>query len=127
MLTICRFNLHLQWKSTIFVLNLAFADLLYCAIHLPVYVLHYFLHTWDWGFLLCYISASFRFITCYAEWMGIALVAVSRYALVTRNEYLNIIHVTKYQILLILLNWIYAVILILPTFLQVRLLYSEYV
>ena len=86
-----------------------------------MYVLHYFHHTWDWGFLLCYISASFRYITSYAEWMGIALVAISRYVLVTRNKYLNNIHVTKYQILLILSNWIYATILLLPTFFQVRL------
>ena len=121
LLPTCRFNLHLQWNSTVFVLNLAFADLLYCAIHLPVYALNYFHHTWDWGFLLCYISASFRYITSYAEWMGIALVAISRYVLVTRNKYLNNIHVTKYQILLILSNWIYATILLLPTFFQVRL------
>ena len=26
---------------------------------------HYFHHTWDWGFPLCYISASFRYLAIF--------------------------------------------------------------
>ena len=114
-----RFGLHLQWSSTVFVLNLAFADFLYCIINLPVYAIHYFHHTWDWGFPLCYISASFRYLVSYVEWTSVAWIAFTRCILVTQNEYFKNILKSKNRKVLILFTWIYALILLMPTFLEV--------
>ena len=115
----CRFGLHLQWSSTVFVLNLAFADLLYCAIELPVIAIHYLHQTWDWGFASCYITASFRYLISYVEWMSIAWIAFTRCILVTNNEYFKSILKAKNRRLLIVSTWIYAVLLLMPTFLEV--------
>ena len=115
-----RFGLHLQWSSTVFVLNLAFADLLYCAIELPVIAIHYLHQTWDWGFASCYFTASFRYLISYVEWMSIAWIAFTRCILVTNNEYFKSILKAKNRRLLIVSTWIYAVLLLMPTFLEVH-------
>ena len=119
LILIPRFGLHLQWTSTVFVLNLAFADLLYCMINLPVYAIHYFHHTWDWGFLSCYISASFRYLVSYVEWISVAWIAFTRCILVTQNEYFKNVLKSRNRKILILLTWIYGLILLMPTFLEV--------
>ena len=100
-------------------MNLAFADLLYCAIELPVIAIHYLHQTWDWGFASCYITASFRYLISYVEWMSIAWIAFTRCILVTNNQYFKSILKAKNRRLLIFSTWIYAVLLLMPTFLEV--------
>ena len=75
---ICRFNLHLHWTTTIFILNLALADFLYCAVNLPLYALQYLHQRWIWGHTLCYITTAFRYINAFADWMSVSMIAVSR-------------------------------------------------
>ena len=53
-----RFNLHLHWTTTIFILNLALADFLYCVVNLPLYALQYLHQRWIWGPTLCYVTAG---------------------------------------------------------------------
>ena len=53
-----RFNLHLHWTTTIFILNLALADFLYCVVNLPLYALQYLHQRWIWGPNLCYYTAG---------------------------------------------------------------------
>ena len=53
-----RFNLHLHWTTTIFILNLALADFLYCVVNLPLYALQYLHQRWIWGPTLCYWTAG---------------------------------------------------------------------
>ena len=53
-----RFNLHLHWTTTIFILNLALADFLYCVVNLPLYALQYLHQRWIWGPSLCYWTAG---------------------------------------------------------------------
>ena len=55
---IYRFNLHLHWTTTIFILNLALADFLYCVVNLPLYALQYLHQRWIWGPTLCYWTAG---------------------------------------------------------------------
>ena len=44
-----KFNLHQNWPLTIFILNLAVADLLYSSINLPLYALQYLKKGWFGG------------------------------------------------------------------------------
>jgi hypothetical protein len=46
---------------TLFILNLAFADLLYCLTSLPFYVVHYFYRGWPLGDKACYAFGAFRY------------------------------------------------------------------
>ena len=79
----------------------------------------YFHHTWDWGFLSCYISASFRYLVSYVEWISVAWIAFIRCILVTQNEYFKNVLKSRNRKILILLTWIYGLILLMPTFLEV--------
>ena len=54
----CRFGLHKQTRSSIFVLNLAFADFVYCTFCLPISSTSYFTKGWVLGPVLCYISGK---------------------------------------------------------------------
>ena len=54
----CRFGLHKQTRSSIFVLNLAFADFVYCTFCLPISSTSYFTKAWVLGPVLCYISGK---------------------------------------------------------------------
>ena len=44
-----KFNLHRNWPLTIFILNLAVADLLYSSINLPLYAQQYLKKGWFGG------------------------------------------------------------------------------
>ena len=59
--------------TTIFILNLAFCDLMYCFINLPMYA-YYFLHQkWEWGLNLCKIAVNIRGINSYAGWLSVGM------------------------------------------------------
>ena len=48
-------RLHENWNtSTVFILNLATADLIFCIICLPTYWIPYLTHGWEYGNMPCY-------------------------------------------------------------------------
>ena len=114
-----RFNLHVQWNTTAFVMNLAIADLLYCAINLPIYSLQFFYQTWDLGWYLCYHTANFRYINAFADWMSVALIAVSRCITVTRIKNFEKFFNKRNRRIIIAFVWIYSVAILIPTYLEV--------
>ena len=73
-----RFGLHKSWPTTIFVLNLAVADLLYCTITVPLTALQFFDKGWRWGEFGCILAGIFKYGTMTAEWMSVALIAFSK-------------------------------------------------
>ena len=115
----CRFNLHLHWTTTIFILNLAFADSLYCAINLPLYAMQYLKKRWIWGSDLCYITTAFRYINAFADWMSVAMIAVSRCISLVRPELAEKLFGGRNGKLIILAIWVYANLLILPIYTKV--------
>ena len=114
-----RFNLHLHWTTTIFILNLAFADSLYCAINLPLYAMQYLKMRWIWGPDLCYITTAFRYVNAFADWMSVAMIAVSRCISLTRPELAEKLFGGRKGKLIILAIWVYANCLILPIYTKV--------
>ena len=57
-----RFKLHVNWSTIVFILNLAFVDLLYCMIGIPHYSLMLVHKKWDWGANACKKSCPLRFL-----------------------------------------------------------------
>ena len=114
-----RFNLHLHWTTTIFILNLAFADSLYCAINLPLYAMQYLKMRWIWGPDLCYVTTAFRYVNAFADWMSVAMIAVSRCISLTRPELAEKLFGGCKGKLIILAIWVYANLLILPIYTKV--------
>ena len=112
---IFRFNLHNNWEVTIFVLNLAFAELLYCILNLPYLVYLHLNEKWDLGIQSCKISATLRYINLFANYMSVAMIATSRCVMVTKPKYFtNFLH-KKNRLFILSCTWLYGLILVLPT------------
>lgn len=116
---IFRFNLHSHWTTTIFILNLAFADLLYCAISLPIYAVQYLSERFTMGENMCLVATVFRYINAFADWMCVAMIALSRCISLTKPELGEKLFAGKNGKLIILMVWIYANILMIPIYTQV--------
>ena len=63
----------MHWTTTIFIISLALADLLYCSIHLPLYAIQFFTHRWILGETLCFAFSAFRYINAFADWMSVGM------------------------------------------------------
>ena len=74
-----RHGLHENWYTiTVFVLHLAVCDILYCSVNLPFYA-HLFLgYEWKFGEGWCVGSIILAFVFSNADWMALALIALSR-------------------------------------------------
>ena len=59
-------------------MNLAFTDLLYSAICLPLRAMQFFYKGWFWGEPLCKIIGIFDYITAGTEFLSVAMVALSK-------------------------------------------------
>ena len=121
---IFRFNLHRNWHVTIFILNLAFAELLYCVINLPIYVYLDSYKKWDLGHHFCEISTTIRYINLFANYMSVAMIAVSRCIMVTKPKFCANLVSRRNRIISIISIWLYGLILVLPTNFGVSILYS---
>ena len=73
-----RFNLHNNWVTNGFILNLAFSDLLYCLCVCSINTILYMRKKWVWGLTFCKIFANIIYSTAYSAWLSVAMVAVSR-------------------------------------------------
>ena len=63
----------MHWTTTIFIISLALADLLYCSIHLPLYAMQFLTHRWILGETLCFAFSAFRYINAFADWMSVGM------------------------------------------------------
>ena len=109
-----RFNLHKRFSDKIFILNLAFADLMYCGIDLSLNAYQYFYPKWEWGIFSCQIISNIRFSNPFAEWMSLALVAASRCYSIIRPEKSKVFFSKCNLILIVIFNRIYGFALLIP-------------
>ena len=121
---IFRFNLHKVSRSnTVFILNLAFWDFLYCGINLPFYSLQYLHQSWDWGLTLCIVYSNIRYINAFADWMSVALIAASRCITVTKPKKMSKLFATKRnRVITLMCLWLYSFLLLIPTNCKVQYL-----
>ena len=56
-----RFNMDNNWPVTVFILNLAFADLMYCSINLPIVVIQKLYQDWTLDLPTCRCLTNIRY------------------------------------------------------------------
>ena len=122
-LKIYRYGLHENWNSlTIFVLHLAFCDLLYCAVNLPLYGLNYLSDKWLLGEIWCGISSAIAFTSTYVSLMTIAIIAVNRALFITSKPFLDHLCTNVKSKCIILGLWIIVILFtVLPPFIKVQI------
>ena len=141
-----RFGFVSDWDSTtLFVLNLAFSDLLYCLINLPLYAVQYLYQRcmrcscesnrtlavvpfsfsdacrWPLGEEACRASVSFRYVNAFAEWMSLAFIAVSRCLGIIKPAVCEKYLAGRSGLAVMALIWLYALGLISPVLTKVSL------
>ena len=116
-----RFNFQINWSTTIFILNLALADLLYCAFNFSFFILLFVHKKWGWGASLCILDANIRYSNALAAWMSVAMVAASLCITIINPGKQTIISSRKNQILIIVCIRIYGFLLLVPTNLKVNI------
>ena len=79
---VIRFGFQREGESTTtFILNLALVDFLNCILALPAIPVHFFSRGWHFGRVSCAAAAMIRWFLCYADWLSLALISLSRYNL----------------------------------------------
>ena len=114
---ISRFDLHLQGLTMTFVINLAFCDFLYCSLHLPIYAVQNIYEKPMLQQEMCAITAIFRNIVMYADYMSIGMIALSRLIKITKK----CLFLETYKRILCLCVWIYACLLLIPQLMSVNI------
>ena len=110
-----RFGLQIN-STTIFILNLAFSDLLYCAINLPMYATQYLARSWPLGSNLCYANAVFRYINAFGDWVSVGIIAVSRCIFLLKPGFARRYLTTKNSYIICLMIWVYTSFLMIPLY-----------
>lgn len=90
-------------------MNLAFADLVYCLVNLPLYSVQYWSGRWPFGGAACRYFAAFRYWNAFAEWMSLAIIALTRCIGLIRNQRC---FSWKQGQLIVLAIWVYAALLV---------------
>ena len=127
---ISRFELQHCWPRTIFILNLAVADLICCTELLPVHAYQYFSEGSLLSANFCIISACFHNFLKNAEWMSIAMIALCKCIRLVQPKLGDMIFSGLGSIIIIASIWIYALSIAMVLQLQVikiKLMVKSYV
>ena len=112
---ISRFGFKTEWDSTtLFIVNLACSDFLYCAIALPLYAIQYLEQQWPFSEFTCIFFGFIRYIIAFADWMSLAFIAISRCLGLIKPKIAEKCLSGGNGFLIICGIWIYALILVLP-------------
>ena len=101
-------------------MNLAFSDLIYCALCLSTNAISLIKEKWEWGIHLCIIYANILHATAYSAFMSVAMIALSRCIAVTNIGKPTIFSSKRNQILIVVSIRLYGFILLIPTNLKVN-------
>ena len=107
-----RFNLHKTLPTTVWILNLAFADLLYCLFYLSIFVVT---PSWIFGGTSCRFFAFFYTSAKLTAWMSVAMVALNRCIIVSNLGYSKFLSSRINQFVIMIFLRIYGFICTLPT------------
>ena len=121
----CRFGLQIN-STTIFILNLAFSDLLYCAINLPMYATQYLARIWPLGSSLCYANAVFRYINAFGDWVSVGIIAVSRCIFLLKPGFARRYLTKRNSYIICLMIWAYTSLIMIPLYTGVTITWILY-
>ena len=68
-----RFNFVINWSTTVFILNLAFNDVLYCACNFTFFVIMFVHKRFDWGVELCILDGNIRYSNALGKKTGFSV------------------------------------------------------
>jgi len=103
-----------QKATTYFVISLAFSDLLFCAINLPLTASRYIHQEWTLGPALCRIFPFFFYGNVAASLMSMVAITINRYVLISYYNHYTRIYTPINTALMIAAVWIFSFGMIFP-------------
>lgn len=100
--------------TTLYILNLALCDFLFCAVASPLFLLHEIYNGWPLGKTMCAISVMLRWGLAFADWLALSLIAFSRFVLLKWPRGGKVVFSGKAALLPIGLTWIAVLLALLP-------------
>ncbi|KAH9520826.1 hypothetical protein DERF_004513, partial [Dermatophagoides farinae] len=105
-------NSHHSSTTTIFVINLAIADLLFCSLVMPLQSGRYLTRSWPFGQLLCRLYPLFYYGTVATSLMMITAITINRFILIAFNRHYSRIYNRKNVIIMIIFCWLFSYTLV---------------
>nr|CAD2153686.1 unnamed protein product [Meloidogyne enterolobii] len=84
-LLVIALNTQMHDSTSLFISNLALADLLFLTFCVPVTALSYVSKSWPFSDSVCYITVSLQYITCYVSVWTLVLLAHDRFVSITSS------------------------------------------
>ena len=85
---------------------------------MPLYALQTFSRGWHWGQNLCILVGALDYIISFAEWFSVAMIALTKCINLLKPK-LGYKWFSGFRgILLILMIWIYANVMVIPSYLE---------
>ena len=115
-----------MWPTTVWVVNLAFADLIYCLFYLSQFMFAPFGgRSWMLTEAYCKFFAYSYTSTKLTSWMSVAMVAMSRCIMVSNYGDSEFLSSKRNQVLIMIFLRIYGFICILPTAIGVSIFFKK--
>jgi len=108
-----------QQATTTFVISLAFSDLLFCAINLPLTAVRYIQQEWTLGPVLCRMFPFLFYGNVAASLMSMVAITINRYVLIAYYGYYNRIYSSGNILLMLAAVWIFSFGMIFPPLVDV--------
>jgi len=108
-----------QKATTYFVISLAFSDLFFCVINLPLTAARYIQQEWTLGPALCRIFPFFFYGNVAASLMSMVAITINRYVLIAYYSYYKRVYTLKNTLLMIAAVWIFSFGMIFPPLMDI--------
>ncbi|XP_030037427.2 G-protein coupled receptor moody [Manduca sexta] len=98
-----------QNATAIFIINLSVADLLFCALVLPMVMFSYWTHSWVHGKVLCRLFPLFNYTLVIVSLYNIVAIAIIRYVIVCHPMKYHKIYTKRNIRIMLAALWIFSV------------------
>lgn len=105
----------LRHATTVFVISLSFADLLFCFINLPLTASRYIHQAWLLGDTLCVLFPFFFYGNVAASLLSMTAITINRYVLINHYTIYSKIYQKRYVTIMITFIWCFSFAILIPT------------
>ena len=115
-----RFKLEEHWQtSTVFILNLAALELMFCVVCMPTYIFIFAETFWPHNITFCKFIGAFTLLNAHTNWLSIGLIAVTRcVGLMNKRLWERFCSSGKNIALLCIFPWVWSLLINLPQYID---------
>ena len=101
-------------STTLYILNLAFCDFLFCLVPAPMFALHLIYRGWPFGKTMCAAAAILRWTITFVDYLSLSLIAFSRFFMLSHPRIGKVVFTGRLAQLPLAGTWILGIIAISP-------------